>query len=294
MLMPVHRRGAGQRRHDDRRHRLHLLGLHRLPVGARLQLRDDPRRCRAVAADPGEPRRDGRRLGALRGVGEDPARRDRHRARLLLLRSRRPATCPMVLTRQLDPYTVAPLWPDSVSLAALQARALLDAGKVTESADGRGGRPQPQVGARQPVRPAGVGPAGRRAADRRLPRSPRCASTTARRSPTAWPPWCSPPTTSPADRCERPAWIRGIDHRIEPMALGLRDLTDSPSTRSAGREGRRGRRPGRRGRAARAVHPPGADPARRRIGLGDGVDVNPSGGALAANPMHDRRPHPHR
>src|SRR5437660_5844508 len=33
-----------------------------------------------------------------------------------------------VLTLQLDPYCVAPLWPDSISVAALQARALLEAG----------------------------------------------------------------------------------------------------------------------------------------------------------------------
>ena len=32
---------------------------------------------------------------------------------------------------------------------------------------------------------------------------------------------------------QRPAWIRGIDHRIEPHALGLRDLTKSPSARLA-------------------------------------------------------------
>ncbi len=44
-----------------------------------------------------------------------------------------PGDLPMVLTRQLDPITVAPLWADSVSLAALQARALLDAGKATEA-----------------------------------------------------------------------------------------------------------------------------------------------------------------
>src|SRR5688500_17552824 len=31
-----------------------------------------------------------------------------------------------VLTRQHDPYYLAPLWPDSLSLAALQARALLE------------------------------------------------------------------------------------------------------------------------------------------------------------------------
>src|SRR3954454_11046669 len=37
-----------------------------------------------------------------------------------------------VLSRQLDPFFVAPLWPDAVSLAALQARALIEAGKGTE------------------------------------------------------------------------------------------------------------------------------------------------------------------
>lgn len=33
--------------------------------------------------------------------------------------------------------------------------------------------------------------------------------------------------------CERPAWIAGLDHRVEPPALGVRDLTRSPSTRAA-------------------------------------------------------------
>src|SRR5438309_2636983 len=36
-----------------------------------------------------------------------------------------------VLTRQLDPYFLGPLWVDPVSLAALQAQALVDAGKAT-------------------------------------------------------------------------------------------------------------------------------------------------------------------
>jgi hypothetical protein len=34
--------------------------------------------------------------------------------------------------------------------------------------------------------------------------------------------------------CARPAWIRGIDHRMETGMLGARDLTRSPSTRYAG------------------------------------------------------------
>ena len=36
-----------------------------------------------------------------------------------------------VLALQTDPYTVAPLWPDSVSMAGLQARFGLDSGKWT-------------------------------------------------------------------------------------------------------------------------------------------------------------------
>src|SRR6478736_1888467 len=36
-----------------------------------------------------------------------------------------------VLALQTDPYTVAPLWPDAVSMAGLQARFGLDAGKWT-------------------------------------------------------------------------------------------------------------------------------------------------------------------
>ena len=36
-----------------------------------------------------------------------------------------------LLALQLDPYLLAPLWPDAVSLAALQARLLLDSGRST-------------------------------------------------------------------------------------------------------------------------------------------------------------------
>ena len=154
----------------------------------------------------------------------------------------------------------------------------------------------------QPGRPAGPGAARRRQGHRgaRWPRSPPAAAR--RRSDNPQRPArrgtgpstsCSPrsrlvaplrkhdcpPITDGAaavvlaagdvarERCERPAWIRGIDHRIEPH--GPRRSATSPSrasTRHRRREGRRRRRPGRRGRAARAVHPPGADPARRRSG----------------------------
>ncbi|MCC3773136.1 lipid-transfer protein, partial [Streptomyces sp. UNOC14_S4] len=38
-----------------------------------------------------------------------------------------------VLTRQLDPYCTAPLWPGPTDLAALQAQALIDAGATDET-----------------------------------------------------------------------------------------------------------------------------------------------------------------
>src|SRR3990170_8916155 len=37
-----------------------------------------------------------------------------------------------ILCLQLDPYVLAPMWPDPISLAALQARAMIDAGACGE------------------------------------------------------------------------------------------------------------------------------------------------------------------
>ena len=43
-----------------------------------------------------------------------------------------PSQLDRILALQLDPYYMAPMWPDPVALAALQAQALIDAGKATE------------------------------------------------------------------------------------------------------------------------------------------------------------------
>jgi acetyl-CoA acetyltransferase len=86
------------------------------------------------------------------------------------------------------------------------------------------------------------------------------------------------------ERCERPAWIRGIDHRIDPMALGVRDLTDSASARLAAEKA--GATAG--GFDLAELHAPFTHQElllRQAIGLGDDVDVNPSGGPLCANPI---------
>ena len=81
---------------------------------------------------------------------------------------------------------------------------------------------------------------------------------------------------------ERPAWITGLTHAIDPMHLGTRDLTRSASTAAA----------------ARGVDLSGLDLAelhapfshqelilRNELGLADDVRINPSGGALTGNPM---------
>jgi acetyl-CoA acetyltransferase len=83
--------------------------------------------------------------------------------------------------------------------------------------------------------------------------------------------------------CERPAWIRGIEHRIEAHAIGVRDLAESSSTKlAAAAIGARG------GFDVAELH---AQFSHEELILGDalgldgGTNLNPSGGALAANPV---------
>ena len=66
----------------------------------------------------------------------------------------------------MDPYTLTPLGADPVSLAALQARAMLDSGRHHRARDGRGRGAQPPRRDGQPER-AGDGRARRRRAARR-------------------------------------------------------------------------------------------------------------------------------
>ena len=43
-----------------------------------------------------------------------------------------PGNLDSIMSLQMDPYYISPLWPDRVSLAALQARVLLDKKIVTK------------------------------------------------------------------------------------------------------------------------------------------------------------------
>jgi len=188
-----------------------------------------------------------------------------------------------VLALQLEPYMTTPLWPDAASLAALQARALLDSGKASEkdlarvvARSRRSAQDNPWAQLKgdvdeaalldaplfsDPLRKHDLPPVSDGAAVMVLAAGDRARQLTA-----------------------NPVWIRGIDHRIDSHALGSRDLTVSPSTKLAGEKA--GVTPDI---DIAELHAPfshqelilaealGLDETRTRI--------NPSGGALASNPV---------
>ncbi len=204
-----------------------------------------------------------------------------------------PSDLQRVLALQLDPYYVAPLWPDPVALAALQARALIDAGRADEKAFAEVaarnrrdalGNPNAQVAKDTSVdellaEDYVVAPLRRHALP---PVTDGAAAVVLAAGETA------------ASLVSRPAWITGIDHRIEAHDLGARDLCESPSTRRAAEmagvvaaDG-----PGAAVAATQVdvaeLHAPYAHQElilREALGLADTVRVNPSGGALAANAL---------
>jgi acetyl-CoA acetyltransferase len=184
---------------------------------------------------------------------------------------------------QMDPYTITPLGADPVSLAALQARALLDAGKITE-------REMAEVVARS--RKSAIGNpyaqvTGDHAVDALLA-EPYLTAPLRRHDLPPISDGASAVVLATAEKakevCERPVWIRGIDHRIEVHQPGMRDLTTSVSTRIAGEKAGVGKAPVDVAELS-ATFSHQEKILREALGLGDEVDVNPSGGALAANPV---------
>jgi acetyl-CoA acetyltransferase len=186
-----------------------------------------------------------------------------------------------ILALQLDPYLVAPLWPDSVSIAGLQARLGIEAGLWSE-------RDMAQVAMRS-RRDAADNPAAQLAKSAdvdELLAQPYLADPLRVHD-------CAPITDGAAvvvlanaDRAcnivENPAWITGFEHRVDSGQLGGRDLTTSPSTSAAAKAA------GADGVEVAELHAPFTHQElllRAAIGLSDSVRINPSGGALAGNPM---------
>ena len=186
---------------------------------------------------------------------------------------------PSVIALQQDPYYVQPLWADPTSLNALQAQALLDAGKITE-------QQMAEVVQRS------------RANAKSNPRAQLKGDYTIEQL-LAEPPFVAPlrkhdvpPITDgasalvlaskekAADLCNNPAYISGMDHRIESHYVGSRDLTQCNSAKLAAEKA--------------GVSNSKVDVAelhatysyqelmlKDAIGLDDSVSINPSGGPLA-------------
>ncbi len=187
------------------------------------------------------------------------------------------------LTMQLDPYTLAPLGLDAISLAALQARAVLERSDYSE-------RDLAQIAVRSRA-DAKHNPDAQLSGDfevEKLLAAPYLVSPLRRHD-------CPPISDGAAAMviaaeelarsvCDKPVWIRGIDHRLDPHQPGSRDLTRSPSTRLAGEKA--GLRDGDVEIAE--LHAPFTHQElilREALRLGEEVRINPSGGPLAANPM---------
>lgn len=188
-----------------------------------------------------------------------------------------------VLSIQLDPYYLSPLWLDHISLAALQARAFLDA-------NGHGERDLAEIVSRS-RRAASSNPNAQVKGEvdpDALLAEPYVVSPLRAHD--------GPPTSDGAaavvlaaddkarELTDTPVWIRGIDHRTEPHYPGVRDLATSGSARTAAERAGVGKGPVDVAELSAGFSHEELV-LREALGLGDETDVNPSGGALASNPL---------
>jgi acetyl-CoA acetyltransferase len=187
-----------------------------------------------------------------------------------------------VLSLQTDPYTVAPLWPDAVSMAGLQARFGLDAGTWTAEQMAQVALDSfAAAGRTDSEKPA-------KSIDELLAR-PYFADPLRRHDIAPITDGASAIVLAAGDRArelrENPAWITGIEHRIETPVLGARDLTTSPSTQASAKTATGG---DTKSIEIAEIYAPFTHQQlilTEAIGLPSTTKVNPSGGALAANPM---------
>lgn len=187
-----------------------------------------------------------------------------------------------ILALQLDPYLNAPLWPDSVSIAALQARLGIEAGAWSEKE-----MAEVAVRSRAAARSNPCAQISGEARAEELLAAPYIADPLRAHDCTPVGDGAAVAILASADRarelCENPAWITGFEHRIDSGSLGSRDLTSAPSAASAASAAG-----GDDSIEVAEVHAPFTHQeilVRNAIGLGEDTRINPSGGALCGNPM---------
>src|SRR5205823_14803397 len=192
-----------------------------------------------------------------------------------------------VLNLELDPYYQAPLGLGPSATAALQASAYMARSGATD-------RDLAEIAARNRA-------AGAKNACAQL----REAVPAERLAATPWvveplrrgylPPYgdsavCLVLAAEGKERmCDRPAWLHGVDQRIELQTLGARDLSRSAGARLAGENALAMAGLGS-ARDADVVELAGATPAeelilREALGIDERVPLNPSGGPLCGHPI---------
>ena len=194
-----------------------------------------------------------------------------------------PGDLPRVLSRMMDPYYEAPLWPTSVDVAALQARAAIEAGVTSEQAMADIAYRSRTSAANNPFAQLTS------SADPSALLGEEYIADPLRKHD------CAPITDggvaivlAAGDTARalhsRPAWIRGIDHRADGHHLNMRDLSVAPSVSIAAEKAGVANGPIEVAELhANFTHQEAI--LRAALGLGDDIPVNPSGGPLAANPM---------
>ena len=245
-----------------------------------------------MAAGLGVARRDGRRVGAVRGVGPPAARRHRHRARDRLgqvvagrrrarssrsrstrTRSRRSASTPCrspgsrrgrCSTRARPPSATSP----RSSRAAARRRWATRTRRSRGDFDVDELLAEPYVTA--PLRKHDLPPISDGAAAMIIATADEGAGAHRHAR-------CGSAASTTASKSHHP---------------GLRDLTESPSTRLAGEARRRRRRRRSTSPSCRVSYSHEEMILREALGLGDDVDVNPSGGPLAGQPGDGHRARP--
>lgn len=195
---------------------------------------------------------------------------------------------PDVMSQQLDPYYLAPLWPDTISLAALQANVLTQSGRYNENDFA-----EVVVESRRKAKSNDNAQLSGDYSAADLLNAPYIATPLRAHD-------CCPITDGasvlimgdidalPKTAGKRPAVIRGMDHRMEAHQLGLRSLDQSISSAQAMEQIK-----SQSGIAIDqydmaelyAAFSPQTLILKDALGLSDAVDINPSGGPLAGHIM---------
>jgi acetyl-CoA acetyltransferase len=187
------------------------------------------------------------------------------------------------LTLQLDPYVVAPLWPSNAGLEAMAARVALESKTITE----RSLAEATARARRDAMNNANALVRGNHTVEELLA-APLVNSPLRAHDLPAMADGVSAAIIASeeiaAKICSRPAWIRGIDHRIDHQNLGLRNLSRATSAVLAAQHA--------------GVSSDKVDVAELHstyshheallidaLGLSPSTRITPSGGAQVANPL---------